>query len=179
MVCGISLVPIERTLRPREARSRVLRAVPAEASTREGDTAVTSQPVRPCLAHMAGQNNDVPQIDQVVHINETPNVVFITLSKHLFVHAGALPAISQVVSARRAAPANMQWQLHHAGGFLDPCRIEIVRHCGNLGDGSCQSFRDCLSVPASPGSATPKSRVGLVRSALFRGVRRVAQRVER
>jgi hypothetical protein len=175
----VSLVPLERTLRPREVRSQVLRAFSAEASTREGDTAVTPRQSAHAWRTWRGKTTSSHRsIKPSTSMKHRTSSSLPSRSTCSYTRAPLL-AIGKVVSARRAGPAKMQRQLNHAGGFLDACRIEIVRHCGNLGDGSCQSFHDCLSVPASPGSATPKSRVGPVRSALCRGVRRVAQGVQR
>jgi hypothetical protein len=67
---------------------------------------------------MPGQDNLVPQIDQFICANEPANVVFIALTENLFVHASALLAISEVVAARRAAPTDVQRQLHYATDLL-------------------------------------------------------------
>ena len=78
---------------------------------------------------MSGQYQIVPQIDQPILPDETANVVFIAFTKHLFVHPGALLPIGEVVAAGRAAPTNVQRQLHYAGdllyGLCTHVRVEI------------------------------------------------------
>jgi hypothetical protein len=56
---------------------------------------------------MPGQNQLVPQIDQLIRANESADVVFIALTEDLLVHPGALLTISEVVMARRATPTDV------------------------------------------------------------------------
>ena len=65
------------------------------------------QPISPGLAHIPRKNELVPEIDQLVGLNEAANVILVALSEDLLIHAGALLAIGKVVSASRATPTNM------------------------------------------------------------------------
>ncbi len=65
------------------------------------------QPISPGVAYIPGKNELVPQIDQLVGLNEAANVILIALTEDLLVHAGALLAICKVVAASRTAPTDM------------------------------------------------------------------------
>jgi hypothetical protein len=65
------------------------------------------QPISPGVAYISGKNELVPQIDQLVRLNEAANVILIALTEDLLVHAGALLAIRKVVAASGPAPTDM------------------------------------------------------------------------
>jgi len=111
------------------------------------------QPVNPGSAYIAGKNEFVPQIDELIGLNEASDVILVALTEDLLVHAGALLAIGKVVASNGTAPTNMQWQFHHTSGLLDMCDIEIIRYGGNLSSGSCQPVHSCLSVASSLATA--------------------------
>jgi hypothetical protein len=53
------------------------------------------------------QNQLVPQIDQLIRANKPADIVLIALTEDLFVHAGALLTVGEVVLPRRAAPTDV------------------------------------------------------------------------
>jgi hypothetical protein len=54
------------------------------------------------LAHVPGQYQLIPHIDEVIRTNETTNVVVVALAENLFIHPCSLLAIGKVVVTRRA-----------------------------------------------------------------------------
>jgi hypothetical protein len=78
---------------------------------------MTFDPVGPSLADVAGQNQLVPQVDELIDANEPTDVVLVPLSENLFVYPSALPAIGQVVTPNWSAPTDVQRQLDNAGSL--------------------------------------------------------------
>jgi hypothetical protein len=61
---------------------------------------VALQPFSPGSANIPRQNELIPQINQFIDSNQSPNVVFIALTENLLFHTGALWAIGNTLPLR-------------------------------------------------------------------------------
>jgi hypothetical protein len=95
-------------------------------TARHRGDASTRQPRRG--AH-AGAKPDPSQIDQLIHTNETANVVFVTLTKHRFVHPGRAAGDQQGHSDEegRSNECATATPPHRSPSLPSPNRDHLVR----------------------------------------------------
>ncbi len=112
-----TLTPCGSTLDPRQ-------------SAPERDAVMKLQPINPRLAYVPGQEQVIPQIDQILGPDEVADVVIGALAEDLLIYACSLLPIRQVLGAGRAAPSDVDRQLHNAAGLLDAGVVKVIRNDG-------------------------------------------------
>ena len=70
------------------------------------------EPVDPCPADRGWQHELVVHLQQIVKVDESPDIVVGAFAEDLLVHPTPIRSACHVIRDNRPAPPNMQWQLN-------------------------------------------------------------------
>ncbi len=90
---------------------------------------MTLEPVDPCPADRGWQHELVEDVQQLVGVDEPPDIVVGAFAEDLLVHPRPIRSVRHVIGDNGLPPPNMQRQLHSPVDASARNKIEILRHC--------------------------------------------------
>ena len=96
------------------------------ASAPQVNASKTLEVSSPSVADMGREPQVFPQVEELVDVDETSDVVVGTLAQHDLIHLSALTPLGQVPLQPWATPADMGRQLDDTGRLLKARVVDIV-----------------------------------------------------
>ena len=77
----------------------------------EGEAPMRPEPVDPCPADRGWQHELIEQLQPMVRVDESPDIVVGGFAEDLLVHPTPIRLVRHLTNDHWLAPLNMQWQL--------------------------------------------------------------------